>query len=226
MKHIIVYIVCFLTLQLGFANPILIEIEPPTISKDFGNNQLTPLHLNRDYLSEQSRQFINQEISFIRVFEEATKFWQSDKTRAKRWEPRVKKYFNENTYSTFKDVQTSKTLEPEVLQTDLDKMVDFITIESINEYSKELALLMFLWFFISIAALYKKGNFVMSDIVLTSLICIWFSVKNQMIKDNMEDLLVFKNNRLTEFVSGVHKQQNHQKTPHFSKYLNAIFFLE
>ncbi|WP_159023477.1 hypothetical protein [Formosa sp. L2A11] len=225
-----IFVICLLSIV--FSHTILANtgLDHESISSDsvhdYNKNQLFPIVLDRDYLSEQSRQFINEEMSFVRVCEEASKFWQSEDTRTKRWELRVQKYFNVSTYSKYDDSHILKELNVKDSQSDLNKMVSIIASESINEFTSELAILLCLWFFMGVAVVLNKGKFFIGDILLTSLICIWFGIKNQVIKDNLEDFLVFENTRLTEIVAGVKMHKNDPKPSFLKSKLNAIHFLE
>ncbi|MFB9052323.1 hypothetical protein ACFFVB_04455 [Formosa undariae] len=227
MKHILLCVVCLLCVNISTAKPVLLNNTNTTVVKDQGNNQFKPILIDRQYISEQSLQFINQEISFVRVLEEASKFWQSDAKRSERWEPRVEKYINDLTYSNYEITKVKQKLNLEQSSSDIDKLIGIITSESIAEFSREIAFMGFAWVLMAVIVLCTKGKFFVFDIVLTTFICVWFGLKNQIIKDNLEDFTVLKNERLIEMASGNKQNSKSQKGFKSSKELSGIIhFLE
>ncbi|MDW5288587.1 hypothetical protein [Formosa sp. PL04] len=226
MKHILLCICCLLCCNMFSVQAATLNNTNTTVIKDRDKNQFNPILIDRQYISEQSQQFINQEISFVRVLEEASKFWQSDETRIERWEPRVEKYFNASTFSNYENEHIKKQLNAEQSQTDLNKIVNIITTESIAEYTTEVAILGLIWMLMGAVVVYTKGRLFVLDVVLTTVICVWFGLKNQMIKDNLEDFLVLKNTRLSEMVDGTNNNKINPMSYDKPKDLEAIRLLE
>ncbi|WP_434035898.1 hypothetical protein [Formosa sp. 4Alg 33] len=202
MKHILLRVVCMLCANIALAGPAFLEHTNTTKVQSQDKVPFRPILIDQQYISEQSIQFISKEISFVRVVEEASKFWQTDTERTKRWEPRVKKYFNHATYSKYELKNVNRKFNLVHSQSDINKLISIITSESIAEFSKEIAVMGCIWVIMGIIVLGTKGKFFVLDIILTTCICVWFGLKNQMIKDNLEDFIVLKNDRLSEMVSG------------------------
>ena len=226
MKHILLCIVCFLCNNIIIAKPAIVKNTNTTVITDHDKSQFNPILIDRNYISEQSIQFINKEISFVRVLEEASKFWQSDKKRIERWEPRVEKYFNDTSFSNYENKNLKEELYIEQYQSDLIKVVNIIAKESISEFTTEIAFFGFIWLLMGAAVVYSKGKYFVLDVMLTTVIFVWFGLKNQMIKDNLEDFLVLENSRLSEMVYGINGENNNQATYDLPKNIDVISFLE
>ncbi|CDF78955.1 hypothetical protein BN863_12430 [Formosa agariphila KMM 3901] len=221
MKHILLCVLCLFCINFSHAKS----------TYSFSNNspaekQFNPILIESDYLSEQSQKFIKEEINFVRVCEEATKFWQSDETREARWEPRVEKYFNTSSYATFEKKSIREQLSIQQSQSDLDKIINIVTQESVSEFTTELTLFGFSLFLMGGIVVYTKGKYIAVNVLLTTVICVWFSLKSQIIKDNLEDFLILKNTRLTEKVYGINSNIQKTKSLRIPKDLESLLVFE